>query len=211
MATIQQAQQPRVVLRDISWETYESLLADHADRSAPHFTYDRGTLEIVSPLSEHEGYVWALERLVEVVSEHIGLDFANLRSTTFKREDLQRGFEPDSCFYFQHAAAMQGKRRIDLPIDPAPELTIEVDITHDTLWKLPVLAEFGVQEVWRYDGDQLDMWVLEGARYVQSVGSRALPVVTAAAISTLMTDGKQEGLSGIYWLRRVRAWTRTLP
>jgi hypothetical protein len=38
----------RIVLHDVSWETYEHLLADHIDSSAPRFTYDRGQLEIVS-------------------------------------------------------------------------------------------------------------------------------------------------------------------
>jgi hypothetical protein len=44
----------RITLRHISWETYESLLADHVDASAPRFTYSGGTLEIMSPSSEHE-------------------------------------------------------------------------------------------------------------------------------------------------------------
>ncbi|MBA3471901.1 MAG: hypothetical protein H0T57_01510, partial [Rubrobacter sp.] len=36
------------------WETYERLLEEDPDRSAPRFFYERGVLEIVSPSFEHE-------------------------------------------------------------------------------------------------------------------------------------------------------------
>jgi hypothetical protein len=42
METVKDSVEQRVVLYDISWETYERLLADHLDNSVPHFTYDRG-------------------------------------------------------------------------------------------------------------------------------------------------------------------------
>jgi Uma2 family endonuclease len=83
MATIQSSQEQKVILHDISWETYERLLADHASRSAPRSTYDRGTLEIMSPMAKHERYTRAIDRLVETVAERLGVDFVNLGSTTF--------------------------------------------------------------------------------------------------------------------------------
>ncbi len=42
METVKNGVEQRVVLCDVSWETYERLLADHLDNSVPHFTYDRG-------------------------------------------------------------------------------------------------------------------------------------------------------------------------
>src|SRR5262249_51872696 len=99
MASVLYVPDQRMILRNVSWETYERLLADHRDCSAPRFTYDRGTLEIMSPLPEHEESNRTLALLVEVVAEERELDIRNLGSTTFKREDLERGFEPDSCFY----------------------------------------------------------------------------------------------------------------
>ena len=44
----------RFILENVSWETYEHLLSDHLDTSAPRFTFDRGRLEITRPSSEHE-------------------------------------------------------------------------------------------------------------------------------------------------------------
>ena len=54
----------RVLLQSVSWETYERLLFDHGDTSAPRFTFDRGMLEIMSPSSEQEVSADDLSRLL---------------------------------------------------------------------------------------------------------------------------------------------------
>jgi len=72
-------------LRGVSWGTYENLLSDHVDASAPRFTFDQGVLEIMSPSSEPEEYNRALALLVEVLAEELHMDIRNLGSTTFKR------------------------------------------------------------------------------------------------------------------------------
>jgi Uma2 family endonuclease len=210
MATIQIPRQEAVVLHDISWQTYERLLADHADRSAPRFTYDRGALEIMSPIPEHERFSWAICRLVEIVAERMGVDFVSLGSTTFKREDTRRGFEPDGCFCFQRAAEIGGKRRIDLRVDPPPELVVEVEVTHGSLRKLPFFADLGVTEVWRYDGERFEIWLKEDRGYILGSQSRVLPLVTADAVELLLQRAGGEGISGIQWLRRVRDWVNAV-
>jgi hypothetical protein len=65
-------------------------------------------------------------------------------------------------------------------------LVIEVDITHASLPKLPIFAQFGVAEVWRYDGERFDIQLLEGGQYVSHVRSRALAIVTADSLSLLL-------------------------
>ena len=101
MATLLTQPEQRVVLYNVSWQTYEHLLTDLESSSAPRLTYDRGTLEIMSPLAEHEDYNRALVSVVDVAAMEWDLDYRSLGSTTFKREDLERGFEPDSCLYIQ--------------------------------------------------------------------------------------------------------------
>jgi Uma2 family endonuclease len=93
MATAVSQMEQRVVLHEVSWITYEHLLADHLDYSSPRFTYDEGTLEIMSPSTEHEEINQAIAMLVELIAGEWRSDLRNLGSTTFKREDLKRGFE----------------------------------------------------------------------------------------------------------------------
>ena len=89
-------------------------------------------------------------------------------STTFRREDLERGFEPDACFYVQNEEHVRGKPRIGLNVDPPPDLVIEVDITSPPLDKLPIYAQIDVPEVWRCDGERLTIFELGGEAYAQT-------------------------------------------
>lgn len=208
MATTQSAPERRMVLHNVGWDTYERLLRDHANASAPRFAYDRGTLEIMSPLPEHERFNRAIQLLIAVIAEESDTEVYSLGSTTFNREDLQRGFEPDSCFYVQNAARVHGKDRIDLRVDPAPDLVVEIDITHPSLDKLPIYAQIGVPEVWRYDGDRLEILALEGGVYAAAPRSHIFPVVTSAALTALLPVSATVG--DIAWMRQVRAWVQTL-
>jgi Uma2 family endonuclease len=207
--TASDAAEQRFVLHNISWETYEHLLADHENASTPRFTYDRGDFEIVSPMRQHEAINRALASLVEVVGEEHGIDFDNSGSTTFKRRDLERGFEPDSCFYFKNEPAIRDKRTIDLRTDPPPDLVIEIDITHSSLDNRSIFATLGVPEVWRYDGERVAILLLDGDAYVPSDRSLSLPRVQAAGINHLIS--LLGASSRMEWLRRVRKWARDLP
>jgi len=207
MATVVSSPEQRIVLRNVSWETYERLLADHLDSSSPHFTYDEGTLEIMSPSTEHERINRSIAMFVEVLAEEINLDLDNLGSTTFRREDLMRGFEPDSCFYIQNAERISGKTKIDLNIDPPPDLIIEIDITSESLNKLPIYAKLGIPEVWRYDGKRLIVLELETDNYIEREQSSALPNLPASVISDFIEESKS--LKRTVWLRKIRQWARS--
>jgi len=171
-------------------------------------TYDRGTLEIMSPLAIHERLNRQLELLLPIIAEATGADLSSLGSTTFSREDLQRGFEPDSCFYVQNEAMVRGKARIDLHVDPPPDLVFEVDITHSTLDKLAIYAQIGVPEVWRYNGERFQVMILTGDHYTEQRTGLAFPLADAAALTFLFRDSLT--ISDMAWIRRSRIWVRNL-
>ena len=179
-----------VILNNVSWETYDKLQADLANQSSARLTYDRGTLEIMSPSNEHEIYNRTIALLVEVLAEEMEIDIASLGSSTFKREDLERGFEPDSCFYIKNEFRITGKIQIDLKVDPPPDLVIEVDITSGSLPKFPIYAQIGVPEIWRYDGRRLYIYQLAGDSYGQSEHSEAFPWLTGSVLTDLLDKSK---------------------
>jgi Uma2 family endonuclease len=200
----------KVILQDISWRTYEGLLADTQDHARRRLTYDQGTLEIMSPTAEHEEINRTIALLIEVVAEETGIDIRNLGSTTFKREDLMKGFEPDSCFYIQSLEQVAGKTTIDLTEDPPPDLIVEVDIASGSLDKLPVYARLGVTEVWRYDGGSLTILLLEEsvpsadvAGYRRAERSLALNRMSTALADSLIEYSKT--MRRRAWLAKVRA------
>src|SRR3990172_2765201 len=92
-----------IVLPNVSWETYEKLTDDLADTAAPRLTYEQGLLEILSPTMEHEEFNRTTNLIVEIVAAELDVRIDILGSTTFKRQDVARGFEPDSCFYVASA------------------------------------------------------------------------------------------------------------
>jgi Uma2 family endonuclease len=196
----------RVILHGVSWETYERLLADFQDSHAAHFAYDRGTLEIMVLSTKHEEPNRTIAFLVELLALEMNLNVRNLGSTTFTREDLDRGFEPDTCFYIHNAARVKGKEEIDLAVDPPPDLVIEVDITHPSLDKLPIYAAIGVPEIWRYDGQQLTIFKLEDETYRSQTESQALPGLTSSLLSQFIADSKT--LDRLDWAQRIREWAR---
>jgi Uma2 family endonuclease len=198
----------RVVLRDISWETYERLLKDLQDCSAPRLTFDQGVLEIMSPHSDHEEENRNLSLLVEIFAEEFLIEIRNLGSTTFRREEFQRGFEPDSCFYIQNAFRIWGKRRIDLETDPPPDLVIEIDLTNDSIDKFPLFAKLGVPEVWQVSGGKVEIFVRDGDRYPQRESSSVLPPLTARDLTELLDAGIS--MMRIDWLRHLRTRFRSL-
>ena len=83
------------------------------------------------------------------------------------------GVEADDCFYIQNEARIRGKKRLDLTVDPAPDLAIEIDITSRT--RFNNYEALGVPELWRYNGQSLKINVLESGKYVKSNISRNFP------------------------------------
>lgn len=196
----------RIVLHNVSWETYERLLKERGESRVPRFAYDRGELEIMSPSTEHESISYYVGLLVAVFAREGGFGLFGAGSTTYNREDADRGFEPDQSFYIRNADRVRGKPRIDLSVDPPPDLVVEIDITSPSLTKLPIYARLGVPEVWRYDGDSFSVLVLEGEEYVEAGESAVLPPLTGEALSYLIEQSRSLDIAA--WLDEVVARAR---
>jgi Uma2 family endonuclease len=202
----QELKEQRMALGHVSWETYERLLADYADSSSPRFTYDRGTLEIMSPSIEHEELKEIAAAVADMIAEEWQVEFKRLGSTTFRRSDLERGLEPDSCFYIQNVERIRGKGEIDLLVDPPPDLVIEVEVTSPLLDKLQIYARFGVPEIWRYEGDRFSILRLAGEQYKNSPQSCVLPPLSQSVLADFIEQSKT--LTTLAWRRMVRNWAR---
>src|SRR5262249_48213469 len=127
-------------------------------------------------------------------------------STTFKRKDIKRGFEPDSCFYIHHPEAVRGKKRLNLAKDPPPDLIVEIDVTHGSLDRLPIFAAVGVLEVWRYENNVVKIYRLSRDEYVENEESGLFPGVMATGLTQLIAEG--QAMRRIEWLQKVREWAK---
>jgi Uma2 family endonuclease len=195
-----------VQLSGISWQTYESLLAELSDRRL-RLSYSHGQLEIMTPSPEHEAYKKILGRMVETLSEELDVRILPLGSTTLKRFQ-QSGAEPDECFYVSNIDQVRGKKRLDLNVDPAPDLVVEIDITSGSQGRLPIYAELGIGEVWCYDGEALQLYRLTDGNYAAVDRSPTFPTVPIAEITAFLA--KAQDTDYLELIRSFRQWVRSL-
>ena len=206
MSTATFTTEQRVLLRDVSWSTYVAL-ADESEDRRNRMAFYRGTLEIMSPSMQHERFGWLIGRLVEASAEELGIEVCSTRSTTFRRADVQGGFEADESYYVGDVAFLLGKDEIDLTIDRPPDLVIEVDISRSSIRKFAIFGELGVPEVWTFDGQTLRMFVhREGDAYEETAQSSILPQLGADQVNRFL--GMRGTCSETQIVRSFRQWVR---
>ncbi len=196
----------KVLLRDISWEKFNEILTDLGEQRGTRLAYARQTLEIMSPLSEHELDKCYITNFIESLLEELEIEFCPMGSTTFKNELMQQGLEPDHCFYIENEAAVRGKPRLDLAIDPPPDLALEIDITSRS--HPEIYAVLGVPELWQFDGEILEIKVLESGQYVSVEFSPNFPdLPLKTVIPEYLNRAKTQGRNRT--MKAFRAWVQT--
>lgn len=163
----------RVLLRDVTWQEFETILDELGEHRAARVAYDRGVLEIMAPLPEHEDDKEIIGDLVKVLLEELDIEFRSLGSTTFKNQAMLQGIEPDQCFYIQNESKIRGKKRLDLAQDPPPDLALEIDLTSRT--HPSIYAALKVPELWRFEKGKLQINLLQNESYVVSEQSQNFP------------------------------------
>jgi Uma2 family endonuclease len=163
----------QMLLKDISWQQLEKILEEMGERRAARISYSDGWLEIMVPLPEHEKDKEIFGELVRILLDKLEIDFEPFGSTTLKNERMRQAVEPDTSFYIQNQAAVIGKNRIDLNIDPPPDLAIEIDITSRTRFENYEIL--GVPELWRYQQQGLEIFLLQSGKYIKSQSSPNFP------------------------------------
>ncbi len=99
------------------------------DRTRARFTYDNGVLQITKSLEGHERSARLIELFIRILVVEMGMKIKTMGSTTLDREDLLKSAEPDNGYYIQNYALV-ADRPVNLNVDPAPDLLVEVDITN---------------------------------------------------------------------------------
>lgn len=195
----------QLLMKDVSWQMYEDLLENLGEKRGSRINYSQGTLEIMVPLPEHEDDKVMIADFVKAILEERDIEFRSLGSTTFKSQRMNQGLEADDCFYIENEAAVRGQKRIDLSIDPPPDLAIEIDITSRT--RFNNYEALGVGELWRFDGTSLEINVLQNSVYIQCEESPHFPGLSLKkVIPEYLEQSKIEGRNKT--MKAFRAWVR---
>jgi Uma2 family endonuclease len=195
----------QLLIKDVSWPAYKRILTELGDNRSSRIGYSQGMLEIMAPLPEHEVAKVIIGDLIKVLLEELDQEFWSLGSTTFDKKSMDTGVEPDDCFYIQNEARIRGKDRINLEIDPPPDLAIEIDITSRT--RFNNYQALRVPELWRWNGNNLEINVLLDDKYVESNTSSIFPnLPILQAIPEYLMQSKSNGRNAT--MKAFRAWIR---
>lgn len=208
MATVEQEVSPeaRLVLLGVPWETYVTL-RDLECNNHVFMTYDRGTLELMSPSGQHDNVKTLIGQLVEAFATELNIPRRSFGSTTWRRSDLFKGLEADECYYIRNHALVSRRVLVELGHEPPPDLAIEITVRHGDVDKMAIYAALGIGEVWyRHDG-ALQAYVLnENRQYVASEMSWNLPMLRVKDLEQFLDV--EQALDESAWLNAFRAWVR---
>jgi Uma2 family endonuclease len=196
----------RVILYNLDWEQFENILQNLGEQRGARVAYDNGTLEIMTPLPEHEFYKEVIGDFVKDIAEELEINYESYGSTTWKRESKMAGVESDNCFYFQNEAAIRGRLNFDLNQDPPPDLALEIDVTNKSLDRFPIYARIGVPEIWCYDSGVLKIYNLQSSKYIEVDKSLVFPNLPIQELPQLIEKNRTGGRLALR--RAVREWVR---
>jgi Uma2 family endonuclease len=198
----------RFMIYNVGWDGYETLLELFGD-AGPRMNYSRGSVELMSPLIAHERPKKLFGFMIETMIVELDIPANALGSTTYKRRLVDKGLEPDECYYIANAGKLGDRDRPDLDIDPPPDLAIEIEITSSLLDKLEIYAGIGVPELWRFDGEELAVLLLQpDGSYSPSETSASFPFLPMDAFVGFLKQYDQADETG--WRRRFLAWVREI-
>lgn len=195
------------VLSNVSWQTYQALIADMSNQCSARLIYDRGILEIRMPSDLHEAINRLLARIVGVLAEELDLPLKEFGAVTLNRSDIKKGAEPDSSFYIQNSDRIRGNR-IDISVDPPPDLVIEIDITNSSTRSFAVYQQLGITEIWCYTNGSVKIFQLQDCDYQECEFSSIFAMISGAVLDRFLQMSETEDSISI--VRAVRKWLKEI-
>ena len=196
----------RVLLENITWQTFKTMLAEMGSERANKISYRQGNIEVMTPLKHHESSNRLIEVFVGVLCEELGLEVNRVGSLTLTRDDLEYGAEPDSSYYIQNELLVREKENIDLAFDPPPDLVLEVEYSRPKIDKFKLYAAMGIPEFWRYNGTTLRVYILANGQYSETQTSPTFAVIPIKEIPRFIEESKKIGQIAV--TRAFRTWVK---
>ena len=144
--------------------------------------------------------------MIDIVCLERGIEQRSAGSTTFRRQDLAKGLEPDECYYIQNERRVRGRKRIQLPADPPPDLAVEIDVSHRALDREGIYRALGVPEIWRFRRGRLEFLAIVAGSYRVQSASRAFPFLKPSDLQRFLDRLPHESQAAV--MRAFRDWVR---
>ena len=141
-------------------------------------TFCEGTLEIMGTSSEHERLKTIIARLLEMYAVEKRITLNGYGNTTFRKEAVERGLEPDECYCLGE-------------LKEVPDIALEIALTSGGVNKLSVYQGLGVTEVWFWQNNQFILYRLKEGEYHKIECSEFLPDLDLSLLSQFVNNDNQ--------------------
>ena len=208
------ATEKRVLLSGVSWQQFETLLDELGRDRTTRMTYDRGKLEMMTPLEEHDRCARLIESLILVLGDELRSKVYSLGSILLTRSDIGRAIQPESCYYFDQEVRVRNKAELDMNQTPPPDLVVDVAIEKGKMDRFSIYGSMEVPEIWRYTtvtGEDvlkgnLQILQFRGDRYTEVSNSVQFPMLPSARVLEFLEQSDSLGLAQA--LVVLRDWMR---
>ena len=165
----------------------------------------RGLVTLMSPSFPHDDLATILDNVVDAAGSTIVGATRGIRSTRLRGpgDPPGTGMEPDCAFYLGErarglrAAIIEGKAAADAFVEHnAPDLVVEVEITHADAGKAERYGEMGVRELWLLHGDR-ESWDLRAELLALRPGSPPRKLDASVVLEGLTPDDVCEAVEEV--------------
>ena len=165
----------------------------------------RGIITLMAPSHPHEDLTSIFDDIVDTAGSTLAGATKKLRSLRLRGqgEPPGTGMEPDCTFYVgerargYYAAVAEGKAALDAYVERiAPDLVVEVEITHADAGKAERYGQMGVRELWRLHGRK-GTRELRAEFLALDSGSAPRPLDASEVLEGLTPDDVCEAVDGV--------------
>jgi Uma2 family endonuclease len=201
--------QERFVFDGVDYERFLTLTDAFGPKPRYRIAYDGMRLEIMTISRRHERWKRRLSRLVDQLLLQLDIPAEGGGQTTFRSRLVERGVEPDDCFWIEHVDEIVGVDDWDAELHPPPDLVLEVVVTSAVVDRIEIYSKLGVPELWVFDGTSLvSMHRQPDGKYRESESSLALPFLRPAELLPFLSQTEQH-LNETEWMRQFIAWVES--
>ncbi len=175
-----------LLLHNVSWEEYERILDEFAQKSVYRIYYNNGVLKIMSPRANHEYPKDVVTKLITIYADEFNIDFDSYGSTTWRKKKKMKGVEADTSFYLKNASKVHADKDFDINLEIPPEIVVEIDTSNESWDKFEIYADLNVEEIWRCDGTNFQIYKLVEGKYEAVENSLSLPLISGNLLSEFL-------------------------
>lgn len=206
----------RILLKKVNWIKFTEILNELGRDRTVHLTYDRGRLEMMTPLELHDRTQRLLDSLLIVIADESDETLHSLGSILLTQPNEGLAIQPFAAYYLDYPPKPITTRELDISQIAPPDLVIDVMLGDSSINRSAIFEAFQIPEVWCYRAQvtegavqgNLEILQYTSNGYISTQDSLAFPKLTIDRIHEFIAESDTLGLSKA--LTVLRSWAEEI-